>query len=71
MRMDMGSPRGATCSTITNSPGMQPISINFNSSSELSKPFIFPRSPVFSCDNLVIAFKSTSNPSKGWKFAHE
>lgn len=60
MRMEIGSPSGAIFSTITTSPGMQPISINFNSRSDVSKPLMRPRSPAFKFDNFILAIKATS-----------
>ncbi len=51
--IDIGSPKGAFCSTTTSSPGMQPISISFNSISELSNALILPFSPDFNSDNFI------------------
>src|SRR5205085_5226959 len=54
--MDIGSPSGATCSTLIFSPGIQPISINFNNSSLFSNETISTVLPCLISDSLFITF---------------
>gem|GEM_PF-3992623 len=64
--MEIGSPSGATCSTITSSPGKQPISISFNSKSELWKHFILPLSPCFKSDSFISKIKAIAIDNKAF-----
>ena len=52
--IEMGSPSGATCSTLINSPGTQPISINCRNRSFFSKEWILAIVPGSNSDNLFI-----------------
>jgi probable rRNA maturation factor len=61
--IEIGSPIGATCSTTTSSPGMQPISISFSSSSELLKLAIRPRCPCFRSDRRIKELKAKAKSS--------
>lgn len=58
--MEIGSPRGAICSTLTCSPGTQPISINFKKRSLFSNDRIFAVLPAFKSDNLFIQKQVTN-----------
>ena len=58
--IEIGSPRGAICSTFTYSPGTQPISINFRNRSLFSKDNILAVLPAFNSDNLFILKQVTN-----------
>ena len=49
---EIGSPSGAIKSTLTLSPGIQPISMSFKKISLLEKDSIIPFSPAFNSDNF-------------------
>src|ERR1700691_5184759 len=54
MATEIGSPRGATFSTLIISPGTQPISINFKKISSFSKEWILTIEPTDKSDNRFI-----------------
>src|SRR5579872_4936788 len=54
--IEIGSPSGATCSTLTNSPGTQPISINFRKRSLFSNEWMRAMVPGPNSDNRFIFF---------------
>lgn len=58
--IEIGSPRGATCSTLILSPGTQPISISFKNKSLFSNDRIFATDPAFNSDNLFIIKQATN-----------
>jgi probable rRNA maturation factor len=56
--IDIGSPKGATCSTVTFSPGMQPISISLINISSFSNECITAVFPTLISDSFFIISKS-------------